>query len=187
MHNSFDFTTNIATKVQKKMYMCKKSLFLLPQATFFCSSFGGNCVARRRQKVVIYFELCKYFCIFSIYIKLPADQATTIRHLWDICGTSVGFRWQVLIKLQVLFGLRDLKECDGTHSERSARKVPTLRNQRKHRTNQATTVSNLWDSCVLSVAFLVSLFSFPFSEDHRPLAEGIKTGQEERENKNSPD
>ncbi len=31
--------------------------------------------------------------------------------------------------------LRDLKECDGTHSERSARRVPTLRNQRKHRTN----------------------------------------------------
>ena len=137
MHNSFDFTTNIATKVQKKMYMCKKSLFLLLQATFFCRSFGGNCVARRRQKVVIYFELCKYCCIFSIYIKLPADQATTIRHLWDICGTSVGFRWQVLIKLQVLFGLRD---------------------------HFATTVSNLWDSCVLSVAVMYSLFSFPFSE-----------------------
>ncbi len=33
-------------------------------------------------------------------------------------------------------GLGDLKECDGTHSERSARKVPTLRNQRKHRTKQ---------------------------------------------------
>ena len=31
--------------------------------------------------------------------------------------------------------LRDLKECDGTHSERSARRVPALRNQRKHRTN----------------------------------------------------
>ena len=31
--------------------------------------------------------------------------------------------------------LGDLKECDGTHSERSARRVPTLRNQRKHRTN----------------------------------------------------
>ena len=31
--------------------------------------------------------------------------------------------------------LRGLKECDGTHSERSARRVPTLRNQRKHRTN----------------------------------------------------
>ena len=29
---------------------------------------------------------------------------------------------------------RDLKECDGTHSEHIARKVPTLRNQRKHRT-----------------------------------------------------
>ena len=29
-----------------------------------------------------------------------------------------------------------VKECDGTHSERSARKVPTLRNQRKHRTKQ---------------------------------------------------
>jgi len=33
----------------------------------------------------------------------------------------------------------------------------------------AITVSNLWASCVLSVTFLVSLFSFPFSEDHRPL------------------
>ena len=51
----------------------------------------------------------------------------------------------------------------------------------------ATTVAHLWASCVLSVAFLVSLFSFPFSEDHRPLAEGIKTAQEEREKKTSAD
>ena len=36
----------------------------------------------------------------------------------------------------------------------------------------ATTVAHLWASCVLSVTFLVSLFSIPFSEDHRPLAEG---------------
>ena len=45
--------------------------------------------------------------------------------------------------------LGDLKECDGTHSERSARKVPTLRNQRKHRTKQG----DLWDFYGLSVAF----------------------------------
>ena len=44
------------------------------------------------------------------------------------------FRW-LLGFYQVARGLGDLKECDGTHSERSARKVPTLRNQRKHRTN----------------------------------------------------
>ena len=42
-----------------------------------------------------------------------------------------------------------VKECDGTHSERSARKVPTLRNQRKHRTKQG----DLWEICGLSVAF----------------------------------
>ena len=51
----------------------------------------------------------------------------------------------------------------------------------------ATTVAHLWASCVLSVTFLVSLFSFPFSEDHRPLTEGIKTAQEEREKKTSAD
>ena len=51
----------------------------------------------------------------------------------------------------------------------------------------ATTVADLLPKCVLSVAFLVSLFSFPFSEDHRPLAEGIKTAQEERVKKTSAD
>ncbi len=50
---------------------------------------------------------------------------------------------------QIPCGLGDLKECDGTHSERSARRVPTLRNQRKHRTKQR----HLWDICGLSVAF----------------------------------
>ena len=45
--------------------------------------------------------------------------------------------------------LGDLKECDGTHSERSARKVPTLRNQRKHRVKGR----HLWKICIISVGF----------------------------------
>ena len=85
--------------------------------------------------------------------------------------------------LRATWPLRDLKECDGTHSERCVRRLPSLRNKHEHRTKKAY----LWASCVLSVAFLVSLFSFPFSEDHRPLAEGIKTAQEEREKKTSAD
>ena len=55
----------------------------------------------------------------------------------------------------VLCRFRDLKECDGTHSERSARKVPTLRNQRKHRTEQG----DLWDIYGLSVAFVYIIFT----------------------------
>ena len=51
-------------------------------------------------------------------------------------------------------GLDNLKECDGTHSECSARKVPTLRNQRKHRTKQG----DLWEICGLSVAFYKRAF-----------------------------
>ena len=51
-------------------------------------------------------------------------------------------------------GLGDLKECDGTQSECSARKVPTLRNQRKHRTKQG----DLWEFCGLSVAFVFQHF-----------------------------
>ena len=50
--------------------------------------------------------------------------------------------------------LGDLKECDGTHSECSARKVPTLKNQRKHRTKQG----DLWEIFGLSVAVVLQIF-----------------------------
>ena len=42
---------------------------------------------------------------------------------------------------QVRYLLGDLKECDGTHSERNARRVPTRRNQHEHRTKTRTSVS----------------------------------------------
>ena len=91
----------------------------------------------------------------------------------------------LLSRFQVTCGLGDLKECDGTHSERSARRVPTLRNQRKHRTDNkhisrtsvgfrwlldysqvdywlgdhfATTVAYLWASCALSIAVVCQMF-----------------------------
>ena len=70
-----------------------------------------------------------------------------------ICtNISSYFVFSTVIIQQVTGRISDLKECDGTHSERSARKVPTLRNQRKHRTNQATTVAHLQEICGLSVA-----------------------------------
>ena len=51
--------------------------------------------------------------------------------------------------IHVTFKFRDLKECDGTHSERSARKVPTLRNQRKHRRS----IGDLWAFCGQKFSF----------------------------------
>ena len=36
----------------------------------------------------------------------------------------------------------NVKECDGTHSERSARGVPTPRNKRKHRIGATTEESS---------------------------------------------
>ena len=49
---------------------------------------------------------------------------------------------------------RDLKECDGTHSERCVRRVPTLRNKHEHRIRKA----HLWASCALSVAIVCQMF-----------------------------
>ena len=72
-----------------------------------------------------------YIGVHNSNYKFLVSFGTTIGHLWDIYGLSVA----VLGRSQVGFRLRDLKECDGTHSERSARRVPTLRNQRKHRRN----------------------------------------------------
>ena len=42
--------------------------------------------------------------------------------------------------------LRDLKECDGTHSERCVRRVPTLRNKHEHKTKKHI--------CCLNVPYL---------------------------------
>ena len=95
--------------------------------------------------------------------------------------------------------LGNLKECDGTHSERSARKVPTLRNLRKHRTNKhicgtslgfrwllgfsqvarwlgdhfATTVSYLWASCITVVLFLGGGLSAFFFINNHPLSRNM--------------
>ncbi len=80
--------------------------------------------------------------------------------IWTIISVREMTMLTCLSVYQIPCGLGDLKECDGTHSERSARRVPTLRKQRKHRTKQR----HLWDICGLSVAFSFPFlpFTFPF-------------------------
>ena len=46
-------------------------------------------------------------------------------------GNDRRVKWRIAVSYSNEHG--NVKECDGTHSERSARRVPTLRNQRKHR------------------------------------------------------
>ena len=85
--------------------------------------------------------------------RRAASFGSTIGDLWDFYGLSVAFRllssW-----LQATRPLRDLKECDGTHSERCVRRVPTLRNKHEHRIRKA----HLWASCALSVAIVYLVF-----------------------------
>ena len=50
---------------------------------------------------------------------------------------------------KITYKFRDLKECDGTHFERCARRVPTLRDKHKHRTKEG----DLWAFGRLSMAF----------------------------------
>ena len=78
MHNSFDFTTNIATKVQKKMYMCKKSLFLLPQATFFCSSFGGIALVQGGVRRYYFFFTQTNECLKKYDFTYPHRTITAL-------------------------------------------------------------------------------------------------------------
>ena len=66
-------------------------------------------------KVILFFEITKSF--------LPNIEEFILRLLWAL--------WQVLIRLQVLFELRD---------------------------HFATTVAHLWASCVLSVAIVCQMF-----------------------------
>ena len=77
--------------------------------------------------------------------------------------TSVGFVAsfnQTSSSLRATRPFRNLKECDGTHSERCVRRVPTLRNKHEHRTKKhiyCLNVPYLW------------LFSFHLSVFLTPL------------------
>ena len=70
--------------------------------------------------------------------------------------TSVGFVAsfnQTSSSLRATRPFRDLKECDGTHSERCVRRVPTLRNKHEHRIRKA----HLLPSCIIAVALCFHL------------------------------
>ena len=51
-------------------------------------------------------------------------------------GNDRRVKWRIAVISSNEHG--NVKECDGTHSERSARRVPTQRNQRKHRIGATT-------------------------------------------------
>ena len=69
-------------------------------------------------------------CTFSISF----EKITATTRQRD--GNDRRVKWRIAVISSNEHG--NVKECDGTHSEHSARRVPTLRIERKHRIGATT-------------------------------------------------
>ena len=63
--------------------------------------------------------MCNPYVSYTNKFKLQVPCQFREHHR-TITKTSMGFLWATASSLQATRPLRDLKECDGTHSERSA-------------------------------------------------------------------